>query len=114
MQSAILSETGFCDTVMAHEILKKRGDCIHGVKKRRWQISAGILAVLLTVCITCPGALAAETNAAGGTGQPPSGTWVKVTIPNTPEKEQENAALPDRKPESLFPWKGIPVSGSGL
>ena len=101
MQSAILSETGFCDTVMAHEILKKRGDCIHGVKKRRWQISAGILAVLLTVCITCPGALAAETNAAGGTGQPPSGTWVKVTIPNTPEKEQEqeNAALPDSKPE---------------
>ena len=111
MQSAILSETGFCDTVMAHEILKKRGDCIHGVKKRRWQISAGILAVLLTVCITCPGALAAETNAAGGTGQPPSGTWVKVTIPNTPEKEQENASLPDRKPEKGSGRKAVEKSG---
>ena len=113
MQSAILSETGFCDTVMAHEILKKRGDCIHGVKKRRWQISAGVLAVLLTVCITCPGALAAETNAAGGTGQPPSGTWVKVTIPNTPEKEQEqeNAALPDSKPEKGSGRKAVEKSG---
>lgn len=111
MQSAILSETGFCDTVMAHEILKKRGDCIHGVKKRRWQISAGILAVLLMVCITCPGALAAETNAAGGAGQPPSGTWVRVTIPNTPEREQENAALPDRKPEKGSGRKVVEKSG---
>ena len=111
MQSAILSETSFCDTVMAHEILKKKGGCFHGVKKKSWQISVGILAVFLMVCITCPETPAAGREPSGGTGQPPSGTWVKVTIPNTPEKEQENASLPDRKPEKGSGRKAVEKSG---
>ena len=81
------------------------------MKKKRWQISVGILAVFLMVCITCPETPAAGREPSGGTGQPPSGTWVKVTIPNTPEKEQENASLPDRKPEKGSGRKAVEKSG---